>query len=337
MCAGSLFLAVFFLLPWLQCNGQQAFLLDIAQRQLWLAGQLFTPSHAPTLACLVLAAFAGLAIITNLLGRVWCAYACPQTVLGRVYTTLARASGALTSNPRAAALLHHSAWAAVAIWTGITFVGYFSPIRTLWAQLPSLGWTSWEACWALFYAALTWANIAYLRQRVCVYLCPYARVHGYCQDQDTKRISYDARRGEPRGIGQSPTRLSVLARARGRLNSTTAADYAFRAAYPAIAGVLPHFNDDRLGDCLDCGNCVRACPQALDIRKPGTDQCIECGSCADACNTVMAQHGYAAGLIDVRSHNALQGRPMRHWRPRLWVPTALASALLIAAYLFAPA
>jgi ferredoxin len=158
------------------------------------------------------------------------------------------------------------AWGLLSLWTGITFVGLFSPIAELLAAAPRAGWSGWETFWVLFYAAATWGNAGFLREQVCRSLCPFARMQPLLTDPHTPRMLYDARRGEPRG--PRPSGLGgVLGRGRGLLDPTTAQDYVFRAAHPLLAGPMPTFSADRLGDCTDCAACISACPMQLDIRQ----------------------------------------------------------------------
>ena len=321
--------AAFYLLPWLRWQGQQAVLVDLEQRRLRLWALQFDAGDLGTLACAAIAALCLLAVATTLWGRRWCALACPQTLLGRLFARIESATSRQGSARWPALALRHGVWIALSAWTGLTFVGYFSPIATLVQAIPTLGWTRAETLWALFYGAATWGNVVFLREQVCTYLCPYGRLQPLLQDPRTRRFRYDPRRGEPRGPRE---RLdSVLSRPRGLLNATTAADYALRASYPALAGVMPRFAPEHLGDCVDCAACVQACPRQLDIRSGFTAGCIDCGACADACDAAMAAHGYPNGLIGSRAEPAATAAA----RPKLWIGAAALAASLAATVLLA--
>lgn len=321
--AAALLLA-FYGLPWLRIDGAPALLLDLDTRQLQLFGLGLRMAEATPLLWLTLAAAAGLALLTVLRGRLWCAYACPQTVLTRLFRSLDR----LTTLPGAARplgpVVRHLLWASIALWTGISFVGYFTPIPTLVSGLLTLTLGPWEYFWIAFYALATWANVIYLHEQVCSYLCPYSRLQHLLSDADTPTVQYEAPRGEPRGSREHP-QTSVLQRERGLLDPVTASDYVFRAAHPAIAGVMPRFAPAHLGDCIDCGACVRACPIGLDIRNGRSSSCIECGACMDACDASMARLHFPAGLVH-RSCNADSDGARRKPRGKPWLFGALCLA-----------
>ena len=164
----------------------------------------------------------------------------------------------------------HAAWAAIGLWTGITFVGYFTPIRELVRAIPfALG--PWETFWILFYGFATYGNAGWMREQVCKYMCPYARFQSVMFDKDTMIIAYDEERGEPRGARS-------------------------RKVDPKEKG---------LGHCVDCEICVQVCPTGIDIRKGLQYECIGCAACIDGCNQVMDKMGYPHGLIRYASQNAL--------------------------------
>lgn len=304
-----LLLLAFLLLPWLQWNGQPVLMLDIAHRQLHLPGSQWGPAHAATGLLLALAAVAALCLATGLAGRLWCGKLCPQTVLGQLHARL---------HHRLPAPLARAAWVLLAVLTGVSFVGYFLPIRQLLLP-PFAGWSPWSAFWAAFYGLATWANIGFLRTRVCTQLCPFARLQPWITDRHTPHVQYQAPRGEPRGP-RPPELGDIASRGRRLLDPETARDYVVRAANPALAGPLPRFAPNRLGDCTDCGRCVQACPLALDIRHGLDARCLDCGQCLVACNREMAARGYPAGLI---RRAAAAGGPLPWHRPRLYASAAL--------------
>jgi len=308
---------LFYGLPWLQYNGRQAVLFDLGARKFYLFGMVLWPQDVIYLAVLlVLSAFA-LFLFTALAGRLFCGYACPQTVYTEIFMWVERkiegdrlARIRLDAAPWGARKLRlklakHLIWLALAWWTGSTFIGYFAPIRTLGADLLALQLGPWQWFWMGFYAFATWGNAGFLRESVCKYMCPYARFQSVMVDRDTFVVSYDPVRGDPRG-GRS------------------------RRIDHKEAG---------LGDCVDCSLCVQVCPTNIDIRDGLQYMCIGCGACVDACNQVMDKMGYEPGLIRYTSERAITERltqaqaKKRLARPRIFVYTTLlvviASALVV--------
>ena len=310
-------LLVFLVLPWLHWQGQPVLQLDLANRQLYLPGLSARIDNAAVVLALIIAAVAGLCLVTALTGRLWCGRACPQLMLGQLHARLSR------KLPRKTAAL---AWALLAGVIGVHFVGYFLPIRSL-VLFPFNGWTLLGAAWAGFYALATWANIAYLGSRVCTQFCPFARIQPWITDPRTPHVRYDAPRGEPRGP-RAADLGSLSKRGRRLLDPDTARDYVVRAANPTLSGALPRFAPSRLGDCTDCGRCVQACPLQLDIRHGLDARCLDCGLCQTACDREMRARGYPGGLI---AHAAApqQAIPLPHWKR----PTLLASAAVLCAAL----
>ncbi|MCL7714180.1 4Fe-4S dicluster domain-containing protein [Stenotrophomonas mori] len=295
--AAAIMLGLFFGLPWLRWREAPVLLFDIEARRIHFFGLALGMDAALPLLCLALAALALLCLVTSLHGRLWCAHACPQTVLTRLYRTLRSVvPGGRTRKSPAEGALQQLLWAACALWTGITFVGYFSPIASLVARLHPFALGGWETFWVAFYALATWSNVLFLHEQVCVQLCPYGRMRPWLTDARTPSVRYLARRGEPRGP-RAAGGGSVAQRDRGLLDPVTARDYVFRAAHPASAGPRPSFSDAHLGDCIDCGACTTACPIGLDIRNGDHLACIECGACMEACDRAMALQGFPAGLI----------------------------------------
>jgi cytochrome c oxidase accessory protein FixG len=193
----------------------------------------------------------------------------------------------------------HLIWLALAFWTGLTFVGYFSPVRELVNELAGLRLSSWEAFWVFFYGLATYGNAGFLREQVCKYMCPYARFQSAMFDRDTLIVSYDTARGEPRGSRS-------------------------RKADPAALG---------LGSCVDCNLCVHVCPTGIDIRQGLQYECIGCAACVDVCDGVMERMNYAKGLIRFTTQNAMTGgwSHAQMWRrvlrPRVLVYGAVLAAL----------
>ena len=183
----------------------------------------------------------------------------------------------------------HGLWVALALWTGLTFVGYFTPIRDLLQEFITLSPGSWEAFWVLFYGAATYGNAGFLREHMCKYICPYAQFQFVMFDRDTLNITYDKARGESRGSRPK----GVDPRAEG------------------------------LGDCIDCSICVQVCPTGIDIRDGLQLECIGCAACIDACDQVMDKMNYPRGLIRYSTENAVilkatRGEIIRRaFRPRV--------------------
>jgi cytochrome c oxidase accessory protein FixG len=305
---------VFYGLPWLVWNDRQAVLFDLGARKFYIGGLVFWPQDVIYLAVLLIIAAYALFLFTAVAGRLWCGYACPQTVYTEMFMWVERkvegeraARIRLDAAPMSAAKFgrkaaKHAIWIALALWTGITFVGYFTPIRELVASIP-LGLGGWETFWILFYGFATYGNAGWMREQVCKYMCPYARFQSAMFDRDTLIIAYDGGRGEPRGARR-------------------------RKADPRAQG---------LGDCVDCGICVQVCPTGIDIRKGLQYECIGCAACVDGCNQVMDKMGYPRGLIRYVSEHGLEARYdraamlQRVLRPRVLIYTAILVAIVVAA------
>ncbi len=306
---------VFYGTPWLTWNDRQAVLFDIAQRKFHLFGLVFWPQDIVYLTLLLIASALALFLFTAVAGRLWCGYACPQTVYTEIFLWIERviegdrnARIRLDREPWGARKLalksaKHAVWIALALWTGFTFVGYFSPIRELAGSALALSTGPWETFWILFYGFATYGNAGWMREQVCIYMCPYARFQSAMFDRDTLIITYDRARGEPRGARR-------------------------RDADRAALG---------LGDCVDCGVCVQVCPTGIDIRNGLQYQCIGCAACVDGCNQVMDRMGYARGLIRYSTENALEhklGRRemfARMFRPRVLAYSAILALVVAAA------
>ncbi|RDY68736.1 4Fe-4S binding protein [Lysobacter soli] len=356
-------LGMFYVFPWLRWDGRQAVLFDLPARKFYVFGLNFWPQDFFLLAVLMIIAGLSLFFFTAIAGRLWCGYACPQTVWTEVFLWMERwtegdrnARMKLDAAPWTAHKLlrkggKHVLWLVFALWTGFTFVGFFTPITDLAARAPFFGnapgWGGWETFWVLFYALATWGNAGFLREQVCKYMCPYARFQSAMFDRNTLIIAYDPMRGEPRGPRKRGLG-SVLERARGLLDPATAYDFVFRAARQGnavtlgaagttavtdvglVAQPLPKFEPEQLGDCIDCTICVQVCPTGIDIRNGLQYECIACGACIDACDSVMDKMGYPKGLIRYSTQNAIDGKPTRVARPRVLLYGLLLLALCVA-------
>ncbi len=268
---------------------------------------MFFPQDFFLLTWLLIIAALSLFFFTTLAGRLWCGYACPQTVWTNVFLAIERwcegdrlqrmklDRGAWTPRKVARKGGKQLLWVAFAAYTGLTFVGYFTAIRQLLPALLTASLGGWETFWVVFYGFATYGNAGFLREQVCKHMCPYARFQSTMFDRNTLIISYDLKRGEPRG-----------SRPRG--------------ANPQARG---------LGDCIDCTLCVQVCPTGIDIRKGLQPECIACAACIDVCDDVMHRLNYAPGLIRYATQNSMDGLKTRILRPRTMIYGALLLALIV--------
>ncbi|HYE39024.1 MAG TPA: cytochrome c oxidase accessory protein CcoG [Ramlibacter sp.] len=305
---------VFYGLPWLQWGERQAVLFDLAARRFYIFGYVLYPQDFIYLTGLLVISALSLFLFTAVAGRLWCGFACPQTVYTEMFLWIEKKvegdrnhrikldQGSLTARKLGKKSLKHFLWISLALWTGFTFVGYFTPVQTLWAESFTLSFGPWEWFWVLFYGFATYGNAGFMREQVCKYMCPYARFQSAMFDRDTLVVSYDTARGDPRGT-------------RGRKDDKAAKG---------------------LGDCIDCGLCVQVCPTGIDIRNGLQYECISCAACVDACDTVMDKMHYPQGLIRFTTQNALkhgvgrEGILRRVLRPRVLVYGAFLLALTAA-------
>jgi cytochrome c oxidase accessory protein FixG len=299
-------LIAYFLLPWLSWDGHQSVLFNLPERKFDILGLTFWPQDFFLLALLLIIAAFSLFAVTTFAGRIWCGYTCPQTVWTSIYmwleqktegsrnqrVKLDKAPWSLEKIARKTA--KHGAWLFVGFGTGFTFVGYFTPIRELLADLASLDLDQWSALWILFFTLATYINAGWMREQVCMYMCPYARFQSVMFDQDTLIVSYDSGRGEPRGSRKRD------------------------APHRALG----------LGDCIDCELCVQVCPTGIDIRHGLQYECIGCALCIDACDSVMDKMHYPRGLIRYTSERELQGQPTHWLRPRIVGYAAVLAVML---------
>jgi len=306
--------ALFYGTLWLTWNGRQAVLFDLAERKFYVFGLVLWPQDFIYLAVLLVISAFSLFLFTAVAGRLFCGYACPQTVYTEIFLWIERhvegdrgARIKLDGGPHdferfAKKAIKHTFWIVISLLTGLTFVGYFTPIRTLIPEIWNLQLGPWEGFWILFYGLATYGNAGWLREQVCKYMCPYARFQSAMFDRDTMIITYDRERGEPRGSRS-------------------------RKADPANLG---------LGTCVDCSICVQVCPTGIDIRDGLQYECIGCAACVDGCDQVMDKMGYPRGLIRYSTENALKN----HWsasevwkrvaRPRTLIYTGILLTIIAA-------
>jgi len=324
--AGALLLG-FHSLPWWRWDGRQALLLDLAARRFDVFGLTLWPQDFGLLLSLCALLICVLALVTHLWGRLWCGQACPQTLWSTLFGHIERATRRACGDSMLEPVVRHAVWLGIALWTGVTFVGLFTPMDDLVERGLQGRWSPWEVLWVSFYAVATWGNAGFLRGHVCRVLCPFARVQAVLTDGHTPRFLYQASRGEPRG--PRPAGLgSVAQRGRGLLDPTTAQDYVFRAAHPALAGGTARFSADRLGDCTDCGACTRACPVGLDVRAGPQADCLACGDCLLACNKAQHRAGLGSGLIHYDAPEHAAGAQRCYFRSKTLLLSLLFMLLL---------
>jgi len=298
-------LGLFYGLVWLRWDGRQAVLFDLPARQFHIFGLTFWPQDFLFMAWLLVLAALSLFFFTAVAGRLWCGYACPQTVWTEAFLWMERVTegtrqkrmkldqGPWTREKFLRKGAKQVLWVSFALFTGFTFVGYFTPINELAAKLASFSAGPWETFWVLFYGFATYGNAGFLREQVCLYMCPYARFQSAMFDRETLIISYDSERGEPRG-----------SRRRGE-----------------------DHRGGGLGDCIDCTLCVQVCPTGIDIRNGLQYECIACAACIDACDGVMDRMEYPRGLIRYSTQTAMDGGEPHVLRPRTLVYGLLLAAL----------
>ena len=305
---------VFYGLPWLEWGQRQAVLFDLGVRRFYIFGLVLYPQDFIYLTGILVVAALSLFLFTAVAGRLWCGYACPQTVYTEMFlwienkiegdrsAFLRREAQPLSWDKVWRKTAKHLVWLVVALWTGFTFVGYFTPIKELAVEFMTFNLGSWEIFWSLFYSFATYGNAGFMREQVCLHMCPYARFQSAMFDKDTLIVTYDTERGEPRGTRSRKADLSTL----------------------------------NLGSCVDCSLCVQVCPTGIDIRKGLQYECIGCGACVDVCDTVMDKMDYPRGLIRYSTENAMaqhwtQAQTLRHvLRPRVLIYSAILGSIVLA-------
>lgn len=305
---------VFYGLPWLEWGQRQAVLFDLGARRFYIFNLVLYPQDFIYLAGILVISAIALFLFTAVAGRLWCGYACPQTVYTEMFLWVEKATegdrsarmrrdaGPWSVDKVSRKAAKHLLWLVMAFWTGFSFVGYFTPIHELGTALAQLQLSSWETFWVIFYGFATYGNAGFMREQVCLHMCPYARFQSAMFDRDTLIVTYDEARGEPRGARSRKADLATL----------------------------------NLGSCVDCTLCVQVCPTGIDIRDGLQYECIGCGACADVCDTVMDKLGYARGLVKYSTQNAVgqnwtTGETLRHvLRPRVLVYSAILGAIVLA-------
>lgn len=306
---GGLLFILYFGTVWLTWAGRQAVWWNLPERKFYIFGATFWPQDFVLLSWLLIICAFGLFFITVYAGRVWCGYTCPQSVFTWVFMWVEKITegdrnqrlkldkAPFSGNKLARRLAKHSLWLLISFAVGLTFVGYFTPIRDIVHDLFTFNLDGWAAFWIGFFTLATYGNAGFLREQVCIHMCPYSRFQSVMFDKDTLIVSYDANRGEKRG----PRKKNQDYKAEG------------------------------LGDCIDCTLCVQVCPTGIDIRDGLQIACIGCAACIDACDAVMDKMNYPRGLVSYTTEHNLSGQKTKMLRPRL---IGYASALIIMIGLF---
>ncbi len=294
---------------WFNWNDRQAVLFDLVTRKFYIFGLVLWPQDFIYLAVLLVISALALFLFTAIAGRLFCGYACPQTVYTEIFLWVeakvegdrnARVkldSGGWTAKKFSLKSIKHTIWLLIALWTGFTFVGYFTPIRDLAVEVFQLSLGPWESFWLFFYGFATYGNAGFMREQVCKYMCPYARFQSAMFDKDTLIVTYDTARGEPRGARNKKV------------------DY----------------KEQGLGSCVDCSICVQVCPTGIDIRDGLQYECIACGACIDGCDQVMDKMGYERGLIRYTTEHALKHKMSKSamWQRVFRLRTLIYSGVLL--------
>ncbi|MBM7059439.1 cytochrome c oxidase accessory protein CcoG [Pseudomonas sp. UL073] len=309
---GALLFLIYFGTVWLSWEGHQAVWWNLPERKFFIFGATFWPQDFILLSGILITSAFGLFFITVFAGRVWCGYTCPQSVWTWIFMWCEKVTegdrnqrmkldkAPMTANKFLRKLAKHSLWILIGFATGLTFVGYFSPIRELILDLFTGNADGWAYFWVGFFTLATYGNAGWLREQVCIYMCPYARFQSVMFDKDTLIVSYDPRRGEARG----PRKKTADYKAEG------------------------------LGDCIDCTMCVQVCPTGIDIRDGLQIECIGCAACIDACDAIMDKMDYPRGLISYTTEHNLSGQKTHLLRPRL-IGYAVALCIIIGALISA--
>ncbi len=288
-------LLVYFLLPWVSWDGQQAILFNLPERQFKIFWLTFWPQDFVFLSWLMIIGFIALFLATVVAGRVYCGYVCPQTVWTKIFMWIEKITEGnrnqrlkLDKSPWSFNKIwrrssKHFLWLFVAFATAAGFLAYFTPVNQLAVDVVNFNLGPWQSFWLFFFTAATYMNAGWMREQVCLYMCPYGRFQSVMLDKNSLVISYDFHRGESRGRRK-------------------------KSAKPAELG---------LGDCIDCKQCVHVCPTGIDIRDGLQYECIGCAACVDACDNIMQKMGYATGLVKYTTENEIEGNPTKIFRPRV--------------------
>jgi len=304
----AILLSIYFIVPWLKIGGRHPVMLDIPGRKFYVLGSVYWPQDFFYLALLLIVITGVLFIFTAIAGRLWCGYACPQSVFTDIFISVERffegsaqkrqklddgSWGAVKVEKKVA---KHIVWLAMSFIISFTFVAYFVPAEVLVGRLLTATLTLSNIFWLLSFTAAVYCFCALWRELICLVPCPYGRFQSALVDADSLVIGYDTGRGEPRGHKLREENIDNTQK--------------------------------ELGDCIDCSLCVQVCPTGIDIRNGLQCECIGCALCIDACNAVMCKIGRPKGLIRYSSMRALSGGVTKVIRLRV-VAYTLSIVLLI--------
>jgi cytochrome c oxidase accessory protein FixG len=302
----SLLIVFYVLAPWLSIAGQPFLRFDIPARRYGIFGATFVATDLFLLALFLIIAVVGLFLFSALLGRLWCGWACPQTVyLEGVFRRIERwiegtplKRRKLDSGPRDGAywlkkITKHGVFIAISVFLSLSFIAYFIGPRAAFGMLWTGGGGHPAAMVTAFILSIaTYWDFAWFREQFCTFLCPYARLQSVMLDEHSLIVGYDPERGEPRGAHQ------------------------------------PGSSWEGRGDCIDCKRCVQVCPTGIDIRHGLQLECVSCTACIDACDTVMERIGRPRGLIRYDSLAGLARHPKKVIRSRVVLYSVVMLALL---------
>jgi polyferredoxin len=342
-------LGIYYITPWIRWDRgpslpDQAVLLDLAGRRFFFFWIEIWPHEFYFVAGLLVMAGLGLFLFTSALGRVWCGYACPQTVWTDLFILVERW---IEGDRNARLRLHRqkkldfrkarlrltkwTAWFLIGLATGGAWVFYFADAPTLAWDLVTLQAHPVAYTTMLVLTLTTFFFGGFAREQICIYACPWPRIQAAMMDEDTLTVGYREWRGEPRGKGtRRREKAAAEAQAAGPQIGGRAPDFAMPGMPSGVGGQPAH--DEEYGDCIDCNACVNVCPTGIDIRDGQQLACITCALCIDACDDVMEKIGKPRGLIDYLAlsdapREAAGGAPRPVWshvlRPRVILYTAL--------------
>lgn len=340
---------VYTLVPWTTVGGMPTVLLDLVERRFVFFGTVFRPTETLLFGLLFLSVFVTVFLLTAILGRVWCGWACPQTVyMEFVYRPLERLFlGKAALNAKAPV----PAWRRVAMYAAFVVVSAHLANTLLAWFVGADRLTSWiftttpfrhPVAFAVFAATtlLMLFDFAFFREQMCALVCPYGRFQSALLDQDSLIVAYDRRRGEPRARKGSARGAGAKAKA-GACNCDRAGGcgsgggcdghghrHDHEGGSDAAPTAVATGSVARQGDCIDCTLCVQTCPAGIDIRDGLQLECIQCTQCIDACDAVMTKLGKPTGLIRYSSQRAIDGAPRKRFRARLVVYPVLLAVLL---------
>ncbi|WP_428939576.1 cytochrome c oxidase accessory protein CcoG [Fontivita pretiosa] len=315
-----LLIVIFTALPYIHINGKPAILLDVLHRRFTLFGLTFLPTDTVLLALLLVCLLLSIFFVTALFGRGWCGWVCPQTVymefvyrpIERLFTGRLGIGGRPRDNvPAWQILMMHAAYLVVSLYLAHTFLAYFvgvDQLRTWMTGSPVQHPIAFAVM--VVTTALMVFDFAWFREQTCIIACPYGRFQSVLMDRQSLIISYDRRRGEPRGKQRHKVEEERI-----KDNQSPASSF----------NVHPSSDS---GDCIDCTMCAQACPMGIDIRDGLQIECIGCAACIDACDAVMDKLRKPRGLIRYSSQAAMEGQPARILRPRVVAYFAIVVVLL---------